>query len=97
MTYVGNIFQNNKCRAPYFILYKNIQFKSRIWVLEGVAISSGMVVAPGTRSVVGDDCGSGCDTGDRDSATRMKASVMRHRGPRQCDPDEDVGDAAQGT
>ncbi|KAJ3640548.1 hypothetical protein Zmor_003841 [Zophobas morio] len=55
-----------------------------------------MEAAPGIRSVVGDDGGG---TGDLDSATlEMTTSAMRHRGPGQCNPGDDiVGDAAQGT
>ncbi|KAJ3655742.1 hypothetical protein Zmor_014858 [Zophobas morio] len=57
-----------------------------------------MVAAPGTRSVVGDDGGGVCDTGDLDSATlEMTTSAMRHRGPGQCDPGDDDVEAAQET
>ncbi|KAJ3666331.1 hypothetical protein Zmor_001780 [Zophobas morio] len=58
-----------------------------------------MVAAPGTRSVVGDDGGDVCSTGHLDGATlEMTMSAMRHRGPGQCDPGDDVvGDAAKGT
>ena len=55
------------------------------------------MAAPGTRSVVLDDGGGVYDTGDLDSATPMATSAIRYRGPKQCDPDEDVSGAAQGT
>ena len=59
--------------------------------------SSGMVAAPGTRSVVGDDGGDVCSTGHLDGVTlEMTTSAMRHRRPRECDPGDDVVEAAQG-
>ncbi|KAJ3649714.1 hypothetical protein Zmor_021439 [Zophobas morio] len=45
-----------------------------------------MVAAPGAQSVVGEDGGGVCDTGDLDSATLMKTSALRHREPRECSP-----------
>ncbi|KAJ3662526.1 hypothetical protein Zmor_006871 [Zophobas morio] len=88
-------------RSQRFIIIISKQYKAKYGygLSKWWQFSSGMVAAPRTQSVVGDDGSDVCSTGHLDSATlEMTTSAMRHRRPRECDPGDDyVGDAAQGT